>query len=373
MEAISRVVRYIQFSLDEVIAPRELAALAGFSPHHFHRVFRAIVGESVMDFIRRLRLERAAWQLRASPESVLGIAIDAGYGSQEAFARVFHAYFGMSARAFRASSLTPHLPNPSGIHHAPGQVGVIRWIADREMLIFDGLCDFHRQWPDRCVDTSDFLVTLLTQLSSFTHPAPPQEFPMLEAQTDIDREIDNLQKEVDAAKQRLSDARRRRPKEPVTDYELLNPDGSTVRLSELFGDKEDLILIHNMGTGCSACTMWADGFNGLQPHLNNRAAFVVCSPDKPDVQRKFAENRKWRFRMVSAHDTTLFQDLGFWGKGPWPGVSTFRREQDGTVVRVGKTYFDDGDDFCAAWPLFDLLEGGSKGWQPKFDYGETAE
>src|SRR3990172_11779288 len=67
----------------------------------------------------------------------------------------------------------------------------------------------------------------------------------------------------------------------VPDYILNDPDGNPVKLSELFGDKNDLILVHNMGRHCWDCTMWADGFNGLRHHLNSRASFVVCTPDEP--------------------------------------------------------------------------------------------
>ncbi|MFX8887250.1 DUF899 family protein, partial [Acinetobacter baumannii] len=91
------------------------------------------------------------------------------------------------------------------------------------------------------------------------------------------REIEALQNEVDLAKQKLIEARRRRPKEPIDNYLLKDSDGNEVRLSDLFGNKSDLILVHNMGTGCSHCTMWADGFTGLVPHLQDRSAFVVCS------------------------------------------------------------------------------------------------
>ncbi len=78
--------------------------------------------------------------------------------------------------------------------------------------------------------------------------------------------------------------------ETTPDYEFAGQYG-TVRLSELFGDKSDLFVIHNMGRGCPYCTMWADGFNGVLPHLEDRAAFVVSTPDAPDVQRGFAEAR----------------------------------------------------------------------------------
>ena len=76
--------------------------------------------------------------------------------------------------------------------------------------------------------------------------------------------------------------------------------------------------------------------------------------------------------MVSAHDSPFFQDMGFWGNGPWPGVSTFRRETDGTIVRVAKDVFDAGDAYCATWPLFDLLEGGVGDWETQFEYGESS-
>ena len=194
---------------------------------------------------------------------------------------------------------------------------------------------------------------------------------MNEATTDIDREIEALEKEVEAAKQRLSEARHHRPQEPVLDYAFLDWEGNEVHLSDLFGDKDDLIVIHNMGTGCPACTMWADGFSGLAPHLSDRASFVVSSPDKPEVQKRFAQKRNWSFRMVSSHDNRFFQDMGFWSKGPWPGVSTFRRRPDGSIVRIGRAVFDDGDDFCAVWPLFDLLQDGANGWQPKYAYDES--
>ena len=92
--------------------------------------------------------------------------------------------------------------------------------------------------------------------------------------------------------------------EQVADYVFATPSGSR-SLSDLFGDKRDLFVIHNMGTSCAYCTLWADGFNGLYPHIADRAAFVVASPDLPNVQQRFAAGRGWRFPMVSHQGTTL--------------------------------------------------------------------
>jgi predicted dithiol-disulfide oxidoreductase (DUF899 family) len=156
--------------------------------------------------------------------------------------------------------------------------------------------------------------------------------------------------------------------EAVDDYTFTNPQGS-VRLSELFGGKQDLFVIHNMGTSCPYCTLWADGYNGVYEHLADRAAFVVSSPDTPEAQQRFAQSRGWKFPMVSHAGTSFAQDMGYRGsKGGWmPGVSVFQRQR-GRIVRVADSSFSPGDDFCAVWHFLDLLPEGSAQWQPRFSY-----
>ncbi len=157
--------------------------------------------------------------------------------------------------------------------------------------------------------------------------------------------------------------------EPVPDYGFATASGP-MKLSELFGDKRDLIAIHNMGTGCPACTMWADGFNGLYPHIADRAAFVVTSPDPPDVQQRFAAARGWRFPMASHAGSGFAADMGFRGEtGNWrPGVSVFQRD-GARIVRVADTGFRPDDDFCPVWHLLAMLPEGAAGWRPRFAYG----
>jgi predicted dithiol-disulfide oxidoreductase (DUF899 family) len=164
--------------------------------------------------------------------------------------------------------------------------------------------------------------------------------------------------------------------EVVQDYVLDGWDGP-VRLSELFGDKHDLILIHNMGKGCSSCTMWADGFNGVYDHLASRAAFALASPNPVDVQRKLAAERGWRFPMVSYGASRLAEDMGFRHRvdypkddalGGWnPGVSIFRRDGD-RIVRVSDAEIGPGDGLCVVYSLFDLIPGSSLDWEPKYKY-----
>src|SRR5581483_703519 len=117
-ERILRVLVYIQDHLDEAISLEELAALAHFSPHHFHRIFRGMVGESVMEHIRRLRLERAAHRLKFTDQPITRIAFEAGYETHEAFTRAFGAIFGTSPSHFREKHRSLPFPQvPSGIHY----------------------------------------------------------------------------------------------------------------------------------------------------------------------------------------------------------------------------------------------------------------
>jgi len=155
--------------------------------------------------------------------------------------------------------------------------------------------------------------------------------------------------------------------EEVSDYEFSTTEGN-VRLSELFGEREYLFVIHNMGAGCRNCTLWADGFNGILPHIEDRAAFVVTTPDEPAAQQKFKAARAWHFRMVSHRNTTFADDMGYRGDDGWlPGVSVFRKRGQ-KICRVSDTGFQPGDDFCTTWHFFDLLPEGPDGWQPQYKY-----
>jgi AraC family transcriptional regulator len=108
-QRIVRTLVYVQEHLDEEIALERVAAVAAFSAFHFHRIFRGLVGESLAEHVRRLRLERAALQLRRKDTSVTDIALGAGYESHEAFTRAFRAMFGVPPSEYRAK---PHFGDP---------------------------------------------------------------------------------------------------------------------------------------------------------------------------------------------------------------------------------------------------------------------
>ena len=116
---ILSVLVFIQQHLDESLALDELAAVAHFSPFHFHRIFRGLVGESVKEHVRRLRLERAAHRLRHTGQSVTQLAVEAGYESLEAFSRAFHQMFEQPPSEYRVQRrVTAYGPAASGVHYA---------------------------------------------------------------------------------------------------------------------------------------------------------------------------------------------------------------------------------------------------------------
>ncbi len=103
-QRILSVQLFIQKSLDRELSLEELAKKSYFSIFHFHRIFKAVVGESLKEHIRRLRLERAASHLKHTDESIINIAFDAGYQTHEAFTRAFKTIFGCSPSGFRTNN-----------------------------------------------------------------------------------------------------------------------------------------------------------------------------------------------------------------------------------------------------------------------------
>ena len=102
LQRILQVQLFIQEHLDEELPLDRLARVAHFSPFHFHRIFRGLVGEGVKEYVRRLRLESAAVALKNTDRSIIDIALRAGYNAHESFSRAFRQMFGVSPSQFRA-------------------------------------------------------------------------------------------------------------------------------------------------------------------------------------------------------------------------------------------------------------------------------
>ena len=161
--------------------------------------------------------------------------------------------------------------------------------------------------------------------------------------------------------------RKRNPGTPVPNYSFATLAGE-VTLLELFGEKDKLIAIHNMGQGCRYCTLWADGFNGLLPHLESALSIVLLSKDPPDVQRQFANARGWRFHTASHGGGAYIREQSvFEGDDNFPGAVVYERD-GGDILRKNACVFGPGDIYCAMWSLLGLAGLGEDEWTPQYSY-----
>lgn len=99
---INRIMEYIEQHIDQPINLDSMAQIAHFSSFHFHRIFTVLVGETPANFLQRIRIEKAAQQLKDNPSKVIGdIAYSCGFSSLSLFSRTFRKHFGVSAKEYR--------------------------------------------------------------------------------------------------------------------------------------------------------------------------------------------------------------------------------------------------------------------------------
>jgi AraC family transcriptional regulator len=110
-----RVIEHLHDRLDEPLDLNGLADVAHLSPHHWHRVYHAMCGETLAQTVKRLRLHRAAGDLATSDAPLVRVAARAGYPNLQSFTRTFKAAYGVPPARFRAQ----------------GQHRAFEWLPDR--------------------------------------------------------------------------------------------------------------------------------------------------------------------------------------------------------------------------------------------------
>lgn len=104
---INHSLQFIRNNLDRTLTLEEIAKASHFSSYHFHRIFHALMGETVHEYTSRLRLETTVHLLRFNPEmSITEIAYAMGYSSSANFSKAFKAYFGVTPRQIRQPDST---------------------------------------------------------------------------------------------------------------------------------------------------------------------------------------------------------------------------------------------------------------------------
>lgn len=180
-------------------------------------------------------------------------------------------------------------------------------------------------------------------------------------------EISKIEKQLFELTTKLNELRKTTPGKEVQNYAFTTLDGD-VTLLDLFGERDRLLVIHNMGQGCRYCTLWADGFNGFLPHLESAMAVVLVSKDPPDVQRTFANSRNWRFRLASHGGGPYIQEQTVMdGDNNTPGAVVYGRDGD-RIMRKNSAVFGPGDLYCSIWNLLGMAGLGAADWTPQYRY-----
>ncbi len=180
-------------------------------------------------------------------------------------------------------------------------------------------------------------------------------------------EIQALEQQIYELNLKLTELRKTSASFEVPNYTFQTQSGDTTLL-ELFGEQDKLLVIHNMGQACRYCTLWADGFNGFVPHLESAMSVVLASKDAPDTQRRFANSRGWRFRLVSHGGGEYIQEQSVMkDQGNMPGAVTYVRVGD-KIHRQHACVFGPGDLYCSMWSLLGLAGLGADDWTPQYSY-----
>src|SRR5271168_3527086 len=109
MNPAQKALWYVESHLAEALTLDEVAAIGGVSRFHMVRAFAAATGLSVMRYVRARRLTEAARALAGGAPDILALALEADYGSHEAFTRAFRDHFGITPEAVRAATCLDQL------------------------------------------------------------------------------------------------------------------------------------------------------------------------------------------------------------------------------------------------------------------------
>jgi predicted dithiol-disulfide oxidoreductase (DUF899 family) len=181
-----------------------------------------------------------------------------------------------------------------------------------------------------------------------------------EEKKSIHKELQTLYSEIGEKRKKAIELTARLGDTDVSqDYEFTSTDGSKVKLSEMFGENKNLFVVHNMGSSCYYCTMWADGFNGMYKYLEERgkAGFVLMAGDDIETHKKFKDSRGWTFQSCSAKENDFSKEMGFQNEkgGIEPGLSVLEKTDDGKIRRINQDFFGPADMYCSVWRFLELL------------------
>ena len=153
----------------------------------------------------------------------------------------------------------------------------------------------------------------------------------------------------------------------IKDYKFETLTGEA-SLKDLFAGNDTLLMIHNMGQGCRYCMIWGDGLNGFLPHLESAMSVVMVSKDDPQTQQRYANSRRWRFRMASHGGGDYITEQSTVAEANnMPGVVCYHLVGD-KVLRSNSATFGPGDLYCSLWSYLALAGLTTDDWTPQYNY-----
>ena len=177
----------------------------------------------------------------------------------------------------------------------------------------------------------------------------------------MQQKIDELEKEIDRLCSEIHELRiGNHPKITVPNYTFEVESGTTTLL-DLFDEKEHLLAVHNMGSWCIYCTMWADACNRLLRHLESAISVVLLSPETPKTQRKFAESRDWQFNLASFGNSLYISEQNVRSENDiYPGAVAYQRHGD-QILRRNSCVFGLGDLYATPYSILAMCGIGPQG------------
>jgi predicted dithiol-disulfide oxidoreductase (DUF899 family) len=194
------------------------------------------------------------------------------------------------------------------------------------------------------------------------------------------KELLGIEKELTKKRDELARRRQALPWEKVEKTYRFQGAAGPITLPELFGPHSQLIVYHFMfgpdwQQGCKSCSFWADGFDGIITHLNQRDVAMVCVSAAPlEKLMAFRQCMGWRFEWVSSTGTAFNNDFGVAGNrgetlvynyeraiadaGELPGLSVFVKNGTGDVFHTYSCYARGLDGLNPAYQLLDLAPKG---------------